>query len=264
MKIIAIGDPHGSLDKIKQLPLENIDLILLTGDLGSANLARKMAFENVERRKQGLSEKNYSPSQRKRAYMEAYTSTIRILRHLGKYAPVLTIYGNVELSRSETRKLSKEIGTDLPYLTDSLNKINNVKVINNKLVTINGIRIGGLEYFVDTNWVRDFKPSDYQKRMKDAKKQSDKAKKTLSRFNQLDILVCHQPPLGYLDKVTAKFAPKHWQGKHAGSKTVLEYIKRKSPKYIFCGHIHEGQGKVEVGKSKVYNLGVCNYRTITI
>ena len=70
MKIIAIGDPHGSLDKIKQLPLENIDLILLTGDLGSANLARKMAFENVERRKQGLSEKNYSPSQRKKAYIE--------------------------------------------------------------------------------------------------------------------------------------------------------------------------------------------------
>src|SRR3989344_4796318 len=187
MKIIAIGDPHGSLDKIKEIPLDGIDLILLTGDLGSANLARKMAFENVERRNQGLPEKKYSPTQRKRAYMEAYTSTIRILRYLTKYAPILTIYGNVELSRSETTKLSREIAISLPYLTDSLNRMRNVKVINNKLVTINGIRIGGLEYFVDTNWVKDFKPSHYKKRMNEAKKQRDKARKKLSQFNKLDI-----------------------------------------------------------------------------
>ena len=56
MKLCAIGDPHGSLDKIKQVPLSDVDLILLTGDLGSANLMRKMAFDNIERKKQGLDE----------------------------------------------------------------------------------------------------------------------------------------------------------------------------------------------------------------
>jgi len=58
MKILAIGDPHGSLDKIKQIPVKDADLILLTGDLGSANLIRKMAFENVEQKKQGFQKKN--------------------------------------------------------------------------------------------------------------------------------------------------------------------------------------------------------------
>lgn len=51
MKILAIGDPHGDLAKIKQIPTKGIDLILLTGDLGSANLMRKMFFEKIERQK---------------------------------------------------------------------------------------------------------------------------------------------------------------------------------------------------------------------
>ena len=49
MRILAIGDPHGDLSKIKKIPLKGVDLILLTGDLGKADLARKRYFENVER-----------------------------------------------------------------------------------------------------------------------------------------------------------------------------------------------------------------------
>ena len=49
MKILAIGDPHGNLDRVKEIPIKGVDLILLTGDLGSANLMRKMAFENIDR-----------------------------------------------------------------------------------------------------------------------------------------------------------------------------------------------------------------------
>jgi len=65
-----------------------------------------------------------------------------------------------------------------------------------------------------------------------------------------------------LDKVTAKFAPKHWQGKHAGSQAILQYIKSKSPKYVFCGHIHEGQGTAKIGETEVYNLGVGEYKIV--
>ncbi len=63
-------------------------------------------------------------------------------------------------------------------------------------------------------------------------------------------------PYGILDKVNGKFgAPKIWWGKHAGSKMILEYIKRYKPKYVFCGHIHEAVGKAKIGKTEVYNLG---------
>ena len=264
MKICAIGDPHGSLDKIKQIPLSDVDLILLTGDLGSANLMRKMVFDNIEIKKHGLDDVEYSPTQKKKAFMEAYTSTMKIVKYLRRFAPVFTIFGNVESSNYETRKQSRKIGVALPYLSNDLNALPDVRVINNRIANFEGIRIGGLEYFVDTNWVREFKPSDYKDRLAKAKKETDKAKRVLRWFNSLDILICHQPPYGVLDKVTAKFAPKHWQGKHAGSKVILQYIKSKSPRYVFCGHIHEGQGMKKVGETEVYNLGVAEYKIVEL
>jgi Icc-related predicted phosphoesterase len=259
MKIAAIGDPHGDVGLLRKIPLHDVDLILLTGDLGSASLMRKMAFENVERRRQGLSEKKYTPAARKRAFMEAYSSSIRVVKYLSRFAPVYTIYGNVESSNAVTRKESKAIGLPLPFLTDSLNALPNVRVINNRLVRFNNIRIGGLEYFIDTNWVQEFKPADYQKRLVHAKKATARAKGVLNKFGAVDILLCHQPPYSILDKVTSTHAPKHWQGKHAGSKTILQYMKQQRPNYVFCGHIHEGEGTKKIESTKVYNLGVGKY-----
>ena len=262
MRICAISDPHGGLDKIKQIPLSDVDLFLLTGDLGSASLARKMAFDNIERKKQGLEAIEYTPAQKKRAFMEIYNSTMGIMRYLRKFAPVFTIFGNIESSNHDTREESREIGVALPFLSNDLNALPNVRIINNRIANFEGIRIGGLGYFIDTNWVQEFKPSNFRKRMAGAKKQTAKAKRVLRNFGPVDILVCHQPPYGVLDKVTAKYAPKHWQGKHAGSKTILQYIKSKSPKYVFCGHIHEGQGMKRIGRTEVHNLGVGEHKVV--
>jgi Icc-related predicted phosphoesterase len=264
MRILAIGDPHGDLGKVRAIPLEDIDLILLTGDIGKADLMRKMYFANIERKKQGLPELDFSPTQEKRAFMEAYNSTIRLVRYLARRAPVYIVFGNVESSNSETRKQSKKINVALPLLYDNLNLIEGVRVINNRAVDLHGIRIGGLEYFTDVSWVREFKPSDFEKKMRGAKKDTQKAKESLDRFGKVDILLCHQPPYGILDEVTAKYAPKDWQGKHAGSKTLLNYIRRRHPTYVFCGHIHEGEGTKEIFGSNVSNLGVAGYKVIDI
>lgn len=264
MKLLAIGDPHGDLKKIRKIPMVGIDLILVTGDLGSANLAREMAFGNIKRKKDGLDEIEYAPSQRKKAFMEAYDSTIKVFKYLTRFAPVYTIFGNVESSNKDTKRLSKKIGFDLPLLYDDLNSLSGVRVINNRVANFNGVRIGGLEYFVDTNWVQEFKPSKYRKKLIHANVGTKKAKKTLEWFDSLDILVCHQPPYGILDKVTAKFAPKDWQGKNAGSKTILNYIRRKKPQFVFCGHIHEGEGFAKIGKTEVYNLGVAGHKIIEV
>jgi Icc-related predicted phosphoesterase len=264
MKILAIGDPHGNLDKIKKMPLKKVDLILLTGDLGSSDLMRRIAFENIERRKRGLPEKAYSRKQDKESFMEAYKSTMRLVRHLSRFAPVFTIFGNVESTNHETRIHSREIGLSLPYLYTNLNSMKRVRVINNVLANFSGVRIGGLDYFIDTSWIREFKPSDFMKKMCNAKKETDKAKKVLQRFKSVDILVCHQPPYSILDEVDSKSVPKHWKGKHAGSRTILRYIQSKQPKYVFCGHIHEGEGMKKVGRTEVYNLGSCGYKLIEI
>lgn len=260
---MAIGDPHGNLDRIKQIPVKDIDLILLTGDLGSANLMRKMVFENIDRQKLGLKEKEFSSKQKKVAFMEAYNSSIKIIKHLTKFAPVYTIYGNVEKSNIKTKRFSKEIGLSLPFLTNALNAIARVQLINNKLLTFKGVKIGGLQYFIDTDWVVDFKPDKYEDIMKEAQKDTSKAKKLLAGFGYVDILLHHQPPYGILDRV-GSMAPRHWQGKHAGSRLILDYVKRKQPKYSFCGHIHESEGKKVIGKTQIYNLGVCGYKIVEL
>lgn len=263
MKICAIGDPHGNLEKIRKIPMSGVDLILITGDLGRADILRKMAFENVERKRKGLSEIKHSAAQKRKGYLEAYTSSMRIITFLKQFAPVFTIFGNVESSRPRTRRNSNPEDS-LPNLANDLNAMPNVRVINNRVANFKGTRIGGLEYFVDTNWVQEFKPFDYKQRLAEAKKQTEKARKVLQWFDNLDILVTHQPPYGILDKVSAEFAPKNWIGKHAGSKAILQYVKRKQPKYVFCGHIHEGLGKKSVGKTKVYNLGVADYKIVEL
>ena len=247
MRICAIGDIHGDLDKIKKIPLSNVDLILLTGDLGKSDKARNMAFNS----------KNYSAKEEQEVFEETEESIFELINYLSRFSPVYVIYGNVE-STPHIPGRNKTFADEI-NLTKRLVSNQNVRVINNRVANFKGIRIGGLKYFEDTNWVREFKPSNYKKRLNVAKKETDKVKKVLDWFNSLDILLCHQPPYGILDKVTSKFVPKDWQGKHAGSKTILQYIKTKSPKYVFCGHIHEGEGMKKVGETEVYNLGVGGY-----
>ena len=255
MKILVIGDPHGS-EKARKVPLKEADLILIPGDIGKADIARKFAFENHERRQKGLPEKKYTPSWRKKAFEEVYNSSIKLMKYYSKFAPVYVIFGNIENTDAMVRKAEKEYGIKLPYLERDLKKIKNVKIINNKVVKFKGLKIGGLQYFMEVSWVKEFKPSDYKERLKKARKGTKKTKKILNKFGKVDILLCHQPPYRILDKVNFPKAPKHWQGKHAGSKTILNYIKKKQPRYVFCGHIHEGKGKKKVGKTIVYNAGV--------
>ena len=136
--------------------------------------------------------------------------------------------------------------------------------MNDKLLKIKGQKIGCLEYFIDVSWVKDFRPHDFEKRLESAKKETEKAKKALEKFGKVDILLCHQPPLGILDKVNNNFVPKDWLGKHAGSKIILDYIKKQQPKYVFCGHIHEGEGMQKLGKTEIYNLGVAGYKVLDL
>ncbi len=265
MRILAIGDPHGNLKKIRKISLlKGIGLILLTGDLGAANLARKISFENVERKKKGLPELKEDARQQKAMHMEIHNSTIRVLKYLSKYALVYFIEGNVGIATSgEVREKKEKWGIKIPYTMGLISKMKNVHLVKNRLRLIDNLRIGFLDYFIDSSWVRDFKPFDFKKKMAKARKESDKARRILDNFGKIDILVCHQPPYGVLDKVNFKGAPKHWQGKHAGSKVILDYIRKEQPRYVFCGHIHEGEGHKRIGKTDIYNLGVCGYKIIS-
>jgi Icc-related predicted phosphoesterase len=264
MKILAIGDPHGNLEKIRKIPMKWIDLILMTGDIGKADLARQRHFENLQRKKEGLPEIKENAEYKKAVYNQVHNSTIDILRYLSRNFPVYTLIGNVGIySDAEARKASEKIGLKLKSTTGEIRRLSNVHLYKNRLKTSDGLRIGFLEYFTDTSWVREFKPKDYDKSMKRAKRQTEKAKRILERFGKnLDILVCHQPPYRFLDKVNFPGVPDGWKGKHAGSKVILNYIKKYQPRYVFCGHIHEGEGMKKIGKTEVYNLGVAGHKIV--
>lgn len=264
MKICVIGDPHGNVEELKKIPLKGVDLILLTGDLGRSDLLRKVAFreEKKNKTKEDIKKEN---KEEIHAILEAYKTTMRVINYLRKFAPIITIYGNVEIPNNVIRQISKRLNYPLPLLLNELKKFENVRVLNNKIANVNGIRIGGLQYFVEEAWVREFKPKNYKERLKHAKKETQKAKKVLKNFNELDILLCHQPPYGILDKVTSKYgAPKAWYGRSAGSKTILKYTLEKKPRYVFCGHIHEGEGHKKVNTTNIYNVGTCKYKIIEI
>lgn len=264
MKLLAIGDLHGDLKKIKKIPIKDIDLILLTGDLGKADLARKRYFENIERKKKGLEKLEYTPLFMKKIYLEIYNSILQSLNYLSKFAPTYSILGNVGenmIKNSKVEKDEKKYGISLPYLGKEIRNLKNFHLVRNCKRKINKLKIGFLDYFVDTSWVKEFNERD-KKKIRQAKKETLKAKKVLENFKHLDVLICHQPPYGFLDKVDNKFAPKNWSGKHAGSKIILDYIKKYQPKYVFCGHIHEGKGKTNIGKTEIYNLGVAEHKII--
>jgi len=251
MRILGIGDPHGS-SKIKKINFKDVDVIFITGDIGKSDLMRKYAFKHIDNSKSWVyCEK---PSLVKKAYLEAFNSTIKILKFLSKKACVYFVYGNVEGDDASTRRLSRKLKIKLPILGDVVKKMKNVYLINNKKIRFKNLDIAGSSFFVEDVWVKIFAPEN-KKKIKEAKQETKKARKFFSKLKKVDILVCHQPPFGVLDKVNFPSAPKSWQGKHAGSKIILNYIKKKKPKLVLCGHIHEGLGKKKLGKTQVINLG---------
>jgi len=66
MKILVVGDPHGS-KKVKKIPIAKIkpDVIFVPGDLGKADLARECAWRDLDREKKGLPEIKITAKQQK-------------------------------------------------------------------------------------------------------------------------------------------------------------------------------------------------------
>jgi len=265
MKILVIGDPHGDMKKLKKISKEDSDLVLITGDLGKANFARKFYFDNLKREEKGLPEKEHTREESKKVYLEVHDSTINVVKYFCDKIPTYSILGNVGnnmIKNSEVKKDEVKYKIKLPYLRKSLGKLKKFHLVKNRVRNIDGVRIGFLEYFNDVCWDKEFAIKD-KKRILKSIKETKKAKRILKNFNKIDILVCHQPPYGYLDKVSSKYnPPKSWVGKHAGSKVILNYLKKYKPKYVFCGHIHEGEGKTQIDNTEVYNLGVAGHKTI--
>lgn len=66
--------------------------------------------------------------------------------------------------------------------------------------------------------------------------------------SRLHVLITHTPPhMSGLDRI--------YSGEHVGSKKIREFVEKYSPSLHVCGHIHEGRGVVNLGRTIAVNPG---------
>jgi Icc-related predicted phosphoesterase len=264
MKLAVIGDPHGDLEKMQHIPLDGVDLVLMTGDLGRADVLRKIAFKYIGDSRRRFMHGSPESEAFRQAFLESYTTALKLVRHVAQHCHVFTVTGNADLTNYDIRKFSSQFGVELPLLYDDLKQIKNVSIIDNRLALVHGLRIGGIKFFTDISWAEEFELASIPKIRERALRETTKVENILARFGRVDVLVTHVPPYGVLDTVNSNIARPEWTGRHAGSKAILQYIKRYQPGYVFCGHIHEAEGTEKLGQTSIYNLGKAGHWIFSI
>lgn len=110
-------------------------------------------------------------------------------------------------------------------------------------IEIGGFHVAGLGYSNPTPFDT---PGEYSE---------EELEERLHRFDGLKpmIAICHVPPFGtMLDRITNL--------RHAGSKSMREFLRREQPRFFFCGHIHEAAGAQEkLGETSAMNVGKKGY-----
>lgn len=111
------------------------------------------------------------------------------------------------------------------------------------VIEIDGFQVVGLGYSNPTPFDT---PGEYSE---------EELAERLHRFDGLKpmIAICHVPPYGtMLDRITNL--------RHAGSKSMRDFLQREQPRYFFCGHIHEAAGAQEkLGPTSAMNVGKKGY-----
>jgi len=262
MKFLIIGDPHGSenIFKIPEKILKEVDGIIVPGDLGKADLLRKYFFKYSVK---GIDWKKELPDRLtkkdlEKAQSEPVLSCEKILKYLTKFSKVILTYGNIEPYSGEniTRERNRKHGINIPLYSAVFEKLSNLEILNFRKKEVGGVKFAGVPYYMDTEWALEFTPENSKNRC-DAQEQTPKVESFLQTLEKVDVLIFHIPPKGILDKVDSTYgAPEKWWGKHAGSSSILKYIKEKQPKFVICGHIHEGKGISKLGNTVIINAGV--------
>jgi len=260
MKIIALGDPHGS-QKIYQVELSKADRVRIPGDIGKADKQRKYYREYYLTGKVILSREEVI-----QAYKESIDSAKNILLYVSSNSPqTLVVTGNAD----EFKKGAKRHGWSLPTLGEICRDFPNVKVIDYQYVNHGGLRIAGLPNHFDFSRISRHPLPRMDWLMEEAEREKRRAVDFLDtiRGKPVDILLSHDPPFCgeykgknpglKVDMIDSRMSLGNHHDRHAGSLIIREYLLSSEswPKTLVCGHIHEGKGIYEVSGVEIINCG---------
>lgn len=262
MRILAIGDFHGRFPEklLKIAKRKDIDLILSTGDYcGNKELEKlffkysygtnKELWEFIGKKKTNELDKNN------------FLAGIKVLKKLNSTKKkVIGVKGNWDPINWN------DVG--LPNKTDKYTKRFNliVKKLGIRIIDFQNYRFFGINF---VGYPRSTYPGKITRHIEEKmkKREGKNAEKILrkikkdnrelyrklkEKFEENTIFISHNCPNNTkLDLL--KRGPQ--KGKHYGSYLARKMISELHPVLVICGHMHENQGKIKLGKSIIVNPG---------
>jgi len=258
MKFLLIGDFHGKIHpKLKKIKDLDFDYVLCTGDLPSDGGLRKYIFKywnelNKKNLEDVIGKKNVNKANKKSS--KSLTKVLKFLNSLNK--KVFLIRGNFDL---EQKRLIRRKNPIFVYVSKEIKKYKNIELIDYGLIQLKDIKLlahSGYRFPTEKYIEKKEYNSHTKLKIKNKNNWWDKRLKRLfskvKYFNN-SIFLIHDPPRGYLDKVNNKKSPLNH--KHIGDEYYFRYIKKYQPLITICGHMHEYQTKVKIGKTALINPG---------
>ncbi len=262
MRILAIGDFHGKFPEklMKLAKRKDIDLILSTGDYCGYNplstLFFKYAYGTDKELWEFIGKKKVNELDRKN-----FLSGVKVLKKLNTInKKIIGIKGNWDPSNWQ------EIGH--PRKTETYSKKFDflAKKLKIKIIDFQNYNFFGINF---VGYPRSSYPGKMTKRIEQRlkKREGRKAnsmikrikkdnkelyKKFKGKFKGNTIFIAHNCPNNTKLDIVKKGSQK---GKHYGSYLTRKLISELHPSLTICGHLHENQGKIKLGKSIVVNTG---------
>ncbi len=261
MKILAIGDFHGSFPKKweRLIKKEKIDIVLSNGDYLPFHY-RKLWFKHCYDTDVGLWEVIG-----KKKYKELLKEDLRrgesVFKKMNALpVPVITVLGNVDYpdpsditdrdSDAKSKnywKWADDYRTEIVKVVKKYKNISRIDYRSKKLLGY--IFVGARGH----SFPGHVKSKGYKKYR--AKLETLFAKFRKENKNRKLIFLTHNVPYNTnLDKI-GNHAHERVRGKHYGSKMFRRLIDKHQPIVHIGGHIHEGRGKQLLGKTLCINPG---------
>ena len=261
MKILVCGDFHGTfLPKFKKIiAKEGIDALISLGDYPPFHY-RKLWFKHCFGKNVELSE-----IIGKKRYKKLVKEDLRMaevsLRKLNELSiPVFTVLGNMDYPMADdVADVDKKIEMSMPNWERTLTVTKIIKRYHN-------IRRFDYKYFKFDRYIFiGMRGHSFPGRPKSRafKKHSKILEKIFKKFRKENkqrkvIFISHIVPYNTkLDKI-GKHAHKEVRGQHYGSILMKDIVKKFQPTMAFGGHIHEGIGRVRIGRTLVINPGAAH------